>query len=114
MVGDGNIGTGVWVDINNNAFEGYIGNLCSTNIIYCNNNSEDAAKALSYMVAGMQVRMMATSGLTVGKGVVLDNNTITELSNGGDTFCGHQIAGTKSCSGWKELRERLRTTFRKL
>jgi phage/plasmid-associated DNA primase len=90
VVGDGNNGKGVWVDLTNCAFEGRTGNLCNKSIIYSNNNSGDTAKALPWMVAPMHLRIMAISEVTVGKGVVLDNNAIKKLSNGCDTFCRRQ------------------------
>jgi phage/plasmid-associated DNA primase len=90
VAGDGKSGKSVWVDSSKNASEGYNVNLCSKNLIYFKSNSGDAAKALSWMVAARHRRPMATSELTVGKGVVQDNNTIKELSSGGNTFCGRE------------------------
>jgi phage/plasmid-associated DNA primase len=90
VVGNGNSGMFGWMEMNAKAFGEYKGSIASANLIYSGNSSGDAAKAMSWMVAARNHRLLATSELKMGPGLKIDHNTVKELSSGGDTFSGRQ------------------------
>jgi phage/plasmid-associated DNA primase len=112
VVGNGNNGKSGWMELNAKAFGDYKGSVASANLIYSGNNSGDATKAMLWMVAARNHRLMAASELKMGPSLKIDNNTVKEFSSGDDTFCGRRTTGMKCSSRCKGRRGRSPTTCR--